>query len=1579
MKLSKLSIVVAAAVLAGNSATAAAGSGALDVSRVTEENTVGAATSCLIMSQKMESQKNTPQMLSSYVTVENLSSGKKIEPSLLVQNRAICLGGLDFGSKYRVTLKKGLISAENGMLSKDRTVDFTTVDHQGVVQFLNGNVISAASKDKKVALQTVNMNKFRISLFKISSSDLASYSANPLTEAQYRWSATSKITEHGKFLGSKEVSINGVKNQKNITMINLSDLTDDLTSGLYMLVLTEPDFEECDATLDCIDKLSENYESLMLAKSIVVTDLGVTTYKRDRGIDVAVRSLTSAEPVAGAKISLINETNDVIRTVTADKDGYAHFTKADISGTHSQKPALISVTSGKDTYIHDLRSSSLSIDDNFTSDPALASSDELNVYSYTNRTLVRPGEKVLYEAIVRDGKMKASDLKAMKLMIVRPDDQIYREVTLKDPKSGAFEYEFEFDESALTGNWQFKLGFDKKKIVSTTSVRVDNFIPSSIKTKFQTGSTYLTGSDAVTVNTRFIYDAPAPNVAVSGNYSTKLDNHPVEKYSDFFFGPSSSDNAYSYESFDTILTDRSGNARIDLSSIEPSNIPRSLEINAEVVDPNSKILNYSKTFKLAVNGPMVGVKTDFSKTNPRESDMKVILADQDGKLYQGDVSYGIFKRHSSYQYVYRNGSWEYVHNEYFTPVTAGTLNVKTDSPASIKQAFDNGSYLIKLQYGNFETSSNFYVGSASDVDPTRPDRFSLFADKKLYRPGDTARLEFDSYFDGYADLMLDGVSENLLSHHRVTKGHNSIDVKIGDNFSRGSYAIVSLYSKADGPLGAQRAIGITYLDRDQSDKTLGITPQLSGNAKPNTGLDISLKVDNADASTYVSAALVDEGILSINKQKSPSPDAALFGQYGFNTTIYDAYSYLMKIADPKSQGYGGDDEDGAGAGPTLNNITRNLFTYYVPATKVENGVAKLHFDLNDVSTTARLMVTGWSADRLGSYSGEVPVKDIAVARLNVPNYIRSGDQITAGFSINNLSGSADSYSYKITCRGVLKCSKSGKIDVNSGENLSEPVTLSASGLGDGFVDIDVKGKNYSYTTTREIASVNRYSRMTESKIVLLKPHESKKVSFLNTFEDSSKVSAKFGMVPMTDVDATVKDVLENGTYGVFDEISSGFILLDTLKAMEKDPNTDRAMLQKVTKKLGTLVSAVENRFSYGYITNSGYMDSASSSYATAYALNFLYQADRAGFNVSRDGLNVLKARVVENKNSSEPMTAAVSLYTLAKTGMNVHTEAVYYYDDIINKMGQNRNIAVESMSYFAQLFGLYGDTRRQKEALKYGVYLLKASEEDTRINFTNTTYSQIAAKLQTLLKYYPTDVNTATHDSVSLIRAAMYAEVPEIAEKLYSYLNADAYLSRSSKYLLNNMAVNFRGKQSKADYKTAGNSVTVTNPTDEIMVATVAVNGNVTGKTTYDGFVNMTQTIYTKNGQLLKPPYKVNLNDDLIVVNTFEFGSPYSGNLAFEAKIPSNTLFVKEISGYDLKKQYPKIYNDSFGSPSVTKGDTAVVLKEYVSNAKFRSFAYVIKGAYVGSSMPVMSSVHINKVQSKMFNFFDAANVIQVK
>ena len=145
-----------------------------------------------------------------------------------------------------------------------------------------------------------------------------------------------------------------------------------------------------------------------------------------------------------------------------------------------------------------------------------------SVFAYTNRTLVRPGEKVRFSAIVRDGKLNAADVKALKVMVYRPDGVLYREATLSNPKTGAFEYEFKFDENAAFGSWQFKVGFDSKKILATSDVTVDAFVPSSIKAKLSASSDRVTAQDTLNVTTRFIYDAPAPEIAVSGKVEETL-------------------------------------------------------------------------------------------------------------------------------------------------------------------------------------------------------------------------------------------------------------------------------------------------------------------------------------------------------------------------------------------------------------------------------------------------------------------------------------------------------------------------------------------------------------------------------------------------------------------------------------------------------------------------------------------------------------------------------------------------------------------------------------------------------------------------------------------------------------------------------------------------------------------------------------------------------------------------------------------------------------------------------------------------------------------------------------------------
>ncbi len=1562
MRLSKIAVLVASAMAAQQA------SAALDISRVTEENAGGSSTACLIMSESM---KADPKALEPAISVQNLATGKAQPVSLLVNERALCLSGLEFGTKYKVTLKQGLAAASGTKLAADKSVEFTTVDHQGNVSFASGNLISLASPEKKVAVESINLKKFRLNVFRLSTADPARDFSDIYSNESYHWSVMTSVRQYGTFLGSKDYSVDGVPNQKTVSLIDLKDFDDNLGAGIYTLILTDTDSDKCDASLSCVSTLGDNENALLLKKNIVISDLGVTTYQKDAGIDLAVRSLTSAAPVSGAKATLISASGDVLRTVTTDSNGYARFSREDIAGTYGRHPAVINVVKGGDFYSQDLRGMSLSIDMATADTPAMDLKNDFNVFAYTNRTLVRPGEKVRFSAIVRDGKLNAADVKALKVMVYRPDGVLYREATLSNPKTGAFEYEFKFDENAAFGSWQFKVGFDSKKILATSDVTVDAFVPSSIKAKLSASSDRVTAQDTLNVTTRFIYDAPAPEIAVSGYMNLRPAEHPVEKYQDYDFG--SSDGEQFYMNVESGITDKTGVLRIPLDEMAQHelNRPYQIDLRLDVTDPNAKVLSYAKTFPVLFSGNLVGVKKDFSKENPYETDFGVILADQTGALHGGEVNYSIFRRHISYQYVMREGSWQFVRNEYKTPVTAGKIKVGPDTNARLRQVLQDGSYVAEFTSGNVTSTSYFYVGFA-DLEPNRPDRFQLFADREIYRPGDTATLEFDSFFDGYADLMLDGISGTPLSHHKISKGHNKIPVKIGPEFNRGAYAVLSLYSPAGGPLGAQRAIGVVYLDRDSSDRTLKITADLPKSVKPNSGVDLTLKVDGATDGTYVTAALVDEGILSINRQKSPAPDKAFFGRYAFSTYIYDAYGHIMRNADVKKQGYGGDDEDVNGAGPVLNSITRNLMSYYTPFIPVKDGKASLHFDLNDVSTTARLMVTAWSPDRVGSYSAQIPVKDVAVTRLNAPHYLHAGDIIQSGVSVNNLTGSSGDFTFTVSCRGSVKCERKGTISAANGEVASEPLNISTKGEGDGFVDIEVKGPGYAYKTTREVESVTRYSRMSESRIVLLNPGESKAVSFVNSFEDQSKVTARFGSIPLADTDAMLNEVLKDDASGVFDEISNGLLILDCLPALEKAG--DRQRLQKATSLLGKYVAAVQNRYSYGYM-NTSFSDSVSSDYALIYGTMFLYQADKAGFNVSHQLLQSMKNSTSDRRGNSNALISSMALYALAKMGTNVHTEAVYIFDKILNA---NVVAPMESMSYFAQIFGLYGDARRQQEALQYGVELIVDLQQKTQVNPANFTYSQIADKFSIYLQFFPAGVNTLTHDVLSLIRAAMYADQSQAMEKYYEFLNMDTYLSPASRYLLVNMAANFKSGGGSAEYSTKGGKVTVKNPSNSRMVATVSVAGNVTAKTAGDGYATVTQRYYDRRGNPMKAPFRIAVNDDVLVVNTVEFKTPYVGNITLEHKVPANTLFVSGLDKNEMKKQYPKLANDTFGYPTVTKGDTAFNISNYV-NGKFFSYAYVLKGAYPGVSVPVMGTLKINKVQNRMFNFYDPAAVFNVK
>ena len=138
----------------------------LDVVRVIDENQVGQATTCLIMNQAMASSPDQKD-INSFVNIENRNTGKAAAVNVMLNDRSVCLTGLEFGTKYVATLKKGLRSAEGGVLNANKDVEFTTIDRGQTVSFIGGHVLATSSKEKKIGVESINFDKFRINLFKI--------------------------------------------------------------------------------------------------------------------------------------------------------------------------------------------------------------------------------------------------------------------------------------------------------------------------------------------------------------------------------------------------------------------------------------------------------------------------------------------------------------------------------------------------------------------------------------------------------------------------------------------------------------------------------------------------------------------------------------------------------------------------------------------------------------------------------------------------------------------------------------------------------------------------------------------------------------------------------------------------------------------------------------------------------------------------------------------------------------------------------------------------------------------------------------------------------------------------------------------------------------------------------------------------------------------------------------------------------------------------------------------------------------------------------------------------------------------
>ena len=450
-----------------------------------------------------------------------------------------------------------------------------------------------------------------------------------------------------------------------------------------------------------------------------------------------------------------------------------------MSGNSSKAAAAVLITDGNDTFPLDLRAENLYLEDAATDNEYAENNDRtifsklikqsnFRIYAFTQRSLLRPGEKVYYQAHVRNADLSAAPLKALKLTVYRPDYTVLKEVTLDKPKAGVFDYEFTLSDNAQLGEYRLELGYDRNQILSSTKFTVAAFKPSSINAQFLSDKKIIKDGDGIEIESKYNYGSMASDLNVEGYYLIKPDNHPVEKFKDYYFGLNEDEVSDHVRNLpiDSGKTSKKGRFTIT-PAIAYAKYPQLMELNLNIMPPASDVYYMHHEFKYDFKTPMLGVQK--LKNNNDKTAFNVIMCQQDGTALEGKANYIIQKRNISYQYIFENNIWKFIKNEYRTPVTSGELTIASDyQKNNIEADLKDGSYVLEItdDKTGFNTSYNFYVGSYSTFNPNSPDRFVLTTDKDTYKTGDTATLSFESEFDGYADLVLGNNGNNRISHQR---------------------------------------------------------------------------------------------------------------------------------------------------------------------------------------------------------------------------------------------------------------------------------------------------------------------------------------------------------------------------------------------------------------------------------------------------------------------------------------------------------------------------------------------------------------------------------------------------------------------------------------------------------------------------------------------------------------------------------------------------------------------------------------------------------------------------------------------
>lgn len=977
------------------------------------------------------------------------------------QGDQICIAGLPLGTTTQALLRAGLPGEDGITLRRDTTAAIAVGNRAPRLILDSRMFLLPRGQAMALSLGSVNLSSVQLKVMRLTERTLLPWSRDYRLGSDLNGYAFSGQSDTAAIVWEGRADIpHWQPNVTARTRLPLPDVFGD--PGAY-LVQVKP----ADGTPD---------DDLSAQQVVMRTDLAPTIWHGTDGLTVQVRSFADALPRPGVQLSLLARSNDILAQATTDADGVARFGAALLRGTGPLAPQNIHGISGTELVALDLTTAAFDLSDRGVE--GLPAPGPLDAFAWTDRGIYRPGETVQVMALLRDASGAPAPLPAH-VVIHRPNGQTLLDTVPERLGDASIHLPVTLAGSAPAGIWTIEVLADPKlPPIGRASFRVDAFVPDRMAVDVGAAGPLVPRTDAsVPVTARFLYGAPAANLTGKATLQLAIDPEPPAALAGYTIGLV--DEAFAPDRQELMLapTDAEGKTAVPirLTTMPDSTRPILATLDVAIDDPSGRASHGAATLKVKPTTALIGIKPGFDGAIDAGADatFQIAAVNTDGVPTALATRLKLVRERPDWRLVIKGSLARYQTVWGDEPIVDADLALIAGQPVTFRRRLDFGRYRIEVveKGGLAATSIRFWSGYAASDNPDTPDKVQVLADRRAYKPGETARVHVQAPFAGHATVLVLGGQVHSLHDVDVAEGGTDIDIPVTAGWGPGAYATVHVYRAGDGVRPA-RAIGMAWLGIDPTPRTLSVTVDVPERVLPRATLMVPVRTAPG---AWVTLAAVDEGVLRLTNYKTPDPAAHFLGRRTLGLDIRDDWGRLIPPAEGEATALRQGGDDGASALPEVPQKTVALFT--PPVQAGADGVASIPVDLPDFNGQVRLMAVAWLGDAIGSGATPVTVRDPLVVEPLLPRFLAPGDEARVAVQIQNLDLPAGDAVVVLTVDGPLAIVGERRLTatLTPGAQAIRPFTLSGTGAGRGVIRLAIEGPG-GFRLTRETAILVRPAR-----------------------------------------------------------------------------------------------------------------------------------------------------------------------------------------------------------------------------------------------------------------------------------------------------------------------------------------------------------------------------------------------------------------------------------------------------------------------------------------------------------------------